>query len=678
MSDQDVRFSDVLVVGGTAAGCAAAIAAAREGASVTVLEPTASIGGVTANGVHCFDTGSLQALSGIAEEFIRRVVSYYQNAGIDLSMIDSKSDIFWEFHVAEKIWREMIAEHSAITFINGAVPVGVKLENRRILGVNWERAIDAVGNLPSFPAEEPVCEYATTVIDATYEGDVASWSGARFDLGREGRSREEPHAGIIHTTTHERDIHPSGFLPSTILPGSTGEGDNALMAFTCRLSLRYRAENYRQHLLQRPADYDPDRYSWSPPPFVALGKPQFGTALIPTVAGKMLTNQRYRGDDLLDGNRAYILADPRARMPLRKRFFDHALGFLHFIQNEGGMPQLGLADDEYPGNGHVPHNIYVREGRRFRGYARMTESDVNPYITGQGPRPPLKQDSIAIGDWAIESRRCSDHCAPETGTYDGSMFIRALRSPYQVPMGCLVPEDVDNLLVTTTISASHVAFCALRVEALWTETGTAAGIAAALAARYGCRVIDTSVYEIQKLMLQMKCKLTYFSDVEAEHPSFEAIQSMALKGFVPCDGKYRFFPERNATWFDLLEGAVLAFDVPISVTGLHFEHIEPGDPAFRYAESLYDAASRAGIELFPNMRHPVIDAPADHLRPEARVRWISIDIDGLISRGEAAQFLARLRQAMGLIASPKLNEGASCFPITRAELCVLLIDSCSE
>ena len=124
--------TDILVIGGTAAGCSAAIAAAREGSHVVVLEPTQSIGGVSANGVHCFDVGSRQALSGTAEEFTRRVLRHYERIGLDDPMLKSRVDVFWEFHVADRIWRSMLAEHDRITFINGAVPIGVVVNGSRI------------------------------------------------------------------------------------------------------------------------------------------------------------------------------------------------------------------------------------------------------------------------------------------------------------------------------------------------------------------------------------------------------------------------------------------------------------------------------------------------------------------------------------------------------------------
>jgi len=52
-----VRRSDVVVVGGGPAGVSAAVAAARSGASVTLLERYAALGGLAAGGmVWCWTT----------------------------------------------------------------------------------------------------------------------------------------------------------------------------------------------------------------------------------------------------------------------------------------------------------------------------------------------------------------------------------------------------------------------------------------------------------------------------------------------------------------------------------------------------------------------------------------------------------------------------------------------
>jgi hypothetical protein len=55
------------------------------------------------------------------------------------------------------------------------------------------------------------------VIDATAEGDIAAWAGAPYRIGREPRSPEEPHAGVLY---YDR-------LNDRFLPGSTAKATDA-------------------------------------------------------------------------------------------------------------------------------------------------------------------------------------------------------------------------------------------------------------------------------------------------------------------------------------------------------------------------------------------------------------------------------------------------------------------
>ena len=135
----------------------------------------------------------------------------------------------------------------------------------------------------------------------------------------------------------------------------------------------------------------------------------------------------------------------------------------------------------------MPYQIYVREGRRIDGARTLTEADVNPFIAGDGMRPPLQADVIAIGDWTFESQGCADEAPPGYKYPDGYLINRATRSPYQIPYGCLLPHEVENLLVCGAVSATHIAWGAVRCEAARIQIGIAAGVAAALALQTGLR-----------------------------------------------------------------------------------------------------------------------------------------------------------------------------------------------
>jgi flavin-dependent dehydrogenase len=75
------RRFDVVIYGGTAGGVMSAIAAAQEGASVIVLEPTTHIGGMVTGGLGATDIGKPQAIGGLSREFYRRIYRYYEQPG---------------------------------------------------------------------------------------------------------------------------------------------------------------------------------------------------------------------------------------------------------------------------------------------------------------------------------------------------------------------------------------------------------------------------------------------------------------------------------------------------------------------------------------------------------------------------------------------------------------------
>ncbi|MCB1022566.1 MAG: FAD-dependent oxidoreductase, partial [Acidobacteria bacterium] len=120
--DAPVRY-DVVVYGGTAGGLAAAMSAAKEGASVLVLEPSNHVGGMVTGGLGRTDVGIAQSIGGMAAEFYRRVKLHYDKpeswklgqtredylAGQPRCVLDDK----WWFHepsVASAIFSQMLSE----------------------------------------------------------------------------------------------------------------------------------------------------------------------------------------------------------------------------------------------------------------------------------------------------------------------------------------------------------------------------------------------------------------------------------------------------------------------------------------------------------------------------------------------------------------------------------------
>ena len=83
---------------------------------------------------------------------------------------------------------------------------------------------------------------------------------------------------------------------------------------------------------------------------------------------------------------------------------------------------------------------------------------------------------------------------------EGRIWFRPTK-PFGLPYRIIIPKKVDctNLLVPVYISASHVGFCAVRLESLWMQLGDAAGVAAAMSVVQNSDVQSITIKKLQKI-----------------------------------------------------------------------------------------------------------------------------------------------------------------------------------
>src|SRR6056297_2683209 len=114
----DTRVSteaDVVVYGSTPGGFCAAIAAAREGASVILLEPTDHVAAMNTGGLsHCDSNQMVRStVMGLFDEWHTRIVKDYTDRGLDAPYNPAKKDQSrWTFepHVAMRVTMKMLDE----------------------------------------------------------------------------------------------------------------------------------------------------------------------------------------------------------------------------------------------------------------------------------------------------------------------------------------------------------------------------------------------------------------------------------------------------------------------------------------------------------------------------------------------------------------------------------------
>jgi hypothetical protein len=490
-------MTDVVVLGATSAGVCAAVAAARAGAEVVLLEPGRHVGGMTSGGLGYTDVGDVRAIGGMAAGFRAAVAEHY---GVPVGHFAGP-----EPHVAEAILLRWL-ERAGVTLVLDARLLSASVDDGSITSV-----VTTAGTFS-----------AATYVDASYEGDLLAAAGVPYAVGRESRSLHgERFAGRREVVPgrHSMPEWVSPFLDDgTLLPqvsdrplAEVGEGDGGVMSYGYRVCLTTAEDRLP---FTRREGYDDAHWE--------LGRRLF--------AHQAARGVEVRAADLLglepnlpggkcDGNSLgpfslsvldtsawdYPDASPAERERIRLHHLHHAQDFLWFLTNDEAVPagvradmaRWGLPADEFADTGHLPHQLYVREARRMLGAVHLTERD----LVG----PSAWTDVVALGSYHLDVREVQrawrwvhEHPDPVAQLVsEGYLSVRV--PPYPIPYRALIPrrDDCANLLVPVCVSASHVAFSSIRMEPQYMMLGHATGHAAATAARVGCSVQDVDVPALQ-------------------------------------------------------------------------------------------------------------------------------------------------------------------------------------
>ena len=170
--------ADVLVIGGGPAGVAAAVGAARAGASVLLLEQSGMLGGVTTNNLY-LRMSDLQGkgvdyaiVGGVAQELVDRILA--AEGGIL-----RKGSITFDLEIAKRAWDQLALDAGVEVLFNTTAFDAIVQENA-ICGVV---ALNKSG-LQAFAAG--------VVIDCSGDGDIAARAGAPYEQGRSADGLTQP------------------------------------------------------------------------------------------------------------------------------------------------------------------------------------------------------------------------------------------------------------------------------------------------------------------------------------------------------------------------------------------------------------------------------------------------------------------------------------------------------
>ena len=629
------RF-DVIVVQASSGGVSAAIEAARRGLRVALIEPTTRVGGMPANGLSATDLRSEEHAAGFFVRFRDKVKALYASEGIETSGLK------YEPRIAHQAMKALLYEQSSLTLFRRVRPIRVLTsrsateEHRKRIEAVLVEELGADGKPTGRKAELG----GKIFVDATDCGDIAAWAGADFRLGREARSKEEPHNGVIY---YDR-------ANDKLLPGSTGKADTRIQSYTYLLTVKDYGPNVDK-TIPKPAGYRREDFIHSPP-----WKVSWAVTSGSMPGSKFELNQHPEGGDLQGINYRYPTGDYRERDRIEAIYRTRVLCYLYYLQTEpqyycedckkwlnpadysthpkdhkirteAGQKQLGLPDDEYRDTAGFPPLLYAREGRRIVGEQTPLEQDIVQ------ARQRIRPESIGIGDYPMDShavRPKTDFSTPDMG--EGEWWLFQYTPWHELPLGITVPRGIDNLFVTTAVSSTHVSFGTYRLEPVRMALGQAAGIGAALCLRYGLIARDLPVRQIQDEMLPHIANpdgdpgavLTYFPDLKPGSPHYAAIQYLATRG-IRLPGE-NFRPDAPTTRGEFIQlmNQVVARANPVAQS----------------------PSGTASIAHFAYLGAPISKASLHELELQSNP-------DALLTRAEIARWIDRIVPQDGISPAPR-------------------------
>lgn len=484
--------ADLVIIGGSMGGCAAALAACRLGKTVLLTEETARIGGQLTSQLVPPDEHPWIEQFGCTDTYrqFRHAVRRYYRDHLPLNAKARSGErlnpgngivsrLCHDPRVALHVLEAMLFPyvHSGRLVIRtGCRPIGAEVEGDRIRAVTVR---DAEG-------EDYVCTGAY-FLDATECGDLLTLSGTEYVTGAESqRETGEPHA--VPGPAEPQNMQ--GITYCFAVEYAEGEDHTIEKPERYDFWRQYQPSFWPDRLLSwtgvQPATLKPVQYSLFREPGAfplfhyrqitdpALYDPASGAVPNPVTIVNWPENDYWLGSiiDVSEAERERHLQDAKQL----------SLSLLYWLQTEAprsdggaGYPGLRLRYDIAGTADGMAMYPYIRESRRIRAEFTVLEQHVSTeYRPGQLAEPFA--DSVGIGCYRIDLH-------PSTG---GNNYIDISSLPFQIPLGSLLPVRMDNLLpACKNIGTTHITNGCYRLHPVEWNIGEAAGALAAYALDHG-------------------------------------------------------------------------------------------------------------------------------------------------------------------------------------------------
>jgi hypothetical protein len=482
------RQTDILIVGAGLGGVAAALAALRLGRRVILTEETAWIGGqLTSQAVPPDEhpwiestgcTASYRLLREKIRAYYRRNYPLTQEARANVLLNPGRgnvSPLCHEPRVALAAMEELLAPYRAgrqVEVLLRYLPIAAETNGETLTAVT----------LAEVDTGAEVVIRASYIIDATELGDLLELAKVEHRIGAESQAQ----TGELHALPGEPDpLDQQAITWCFAMDYLPGEDHTIARPDHYAFWREYQADFWPGKQLgwldvhpitletrhRAVFDGDTDRIDGSD--FWHYRRILYRKHHLPGAFASDITLVNWPQIDYWLGPLVGVSPEQKQRNLAACR--DLSLSFLYWMQTEAprpdggsGYPGLRIRGDIVGTLDGLAQYVYVREARRILAEFTVLEQHVG---VEQRRSQGLQQaeafaDSVGVGSYRIDLH-------PSTGL---RTYVDISSFPFQIPLGALIPQRVDNLLpACKNLGVTHITNGCYRLHPVEWNIGEAAG-----------------------------------------------------------------------------------------------------------------------------------------------------------------------------------------------------------
>ncbi|TMV51202.1 FAD-dependent oxidoreductase [Paenibacillus mesophilus] len=489
--------ADIVIIGGSLGGCAAALAAARLGKTVLMTEETEWIGGqLTSQAVPPDEnrwieqfggTGSYRLFRDKVRDYYRRNVPLTPEAAAipNLNPGNAKvSRISHDPRVALAVLLEMLAPYTLsgkLVILSRCRAEAAEMDGDRIRSITVRNVLTGTVTIAAAPY----------FLDATDCGELLPLTGTEYVTGAESKAE----TGERHALDGPADPQDMQAITHCFVVDYIEGGQHTIdKPNDYEFWRSYRPDFWPDQFLSfsgvRPSTLEHVRYDlfpggqgltfWEGFSLMSYRRLADKTSFAPGTFDGDMTVVNWPQNDYFLGS--IIDVDEAEKSRNLRRAKELSLSLLYWLQTEAprpdgkyGYPGFRLRKDVFGTDDGMALYPYIRESRRIKAEFTILEQYVNPLDRPDG-RAAVFTDSVGIGHYGIDLH-------PSTGNRH---YIHLNALPFQIPLGSLIPVRVDNLLPSCkNIGTTHITNGCYRLHPVEWNIGEASGALAAFCLERG-------------------------------------------------------------------------------------------------------------------------------------------------------------------------------------------------